>query len=404
MIGSSANPHSETVFPIHQYATVWSTNTKSNGHHGATTLPPSSTATSGSWEAEQGSSQSSPSQNPLAESLAIVLRLVLPSPSPHSPLPDPSLYHLFPLPLLQDIYRERFGINFDQWFTNEREVSVLKSDVWRSIDGVTWELVTPGCRAPQNALIAFGNKAEKGKGTLEARCETDADCYSPAESCQLVDGNLTCVCQMWGPREQHTVSVFGGFMYVIGGYGSALFSEMSNCGAYACGDTNAGSYRFYHNVSPLPSLFPCPFSVSCPLPSPLICSSCSPLLSLPQDIWRSRDGEIWESVNPGTGSTFSPGRGGHQVVVLPRKQDSSKATFLLFGGSTGTPLTNEVTHLNDIWYANSENPGVWTKLNLPVPWSPRYLPSLILSPALPLLALTLILSPSFLSPSGQGIR
>jgi hypothetical protein len=293
MIGSSANPHSETVFPIHQYATVWSTNTKSNGHHGATTLPPSSTATSGSWEAEQGSSQSSPSQNPLAESLAIVLRLVLPSPSPHSPLPDPSLYHLFPLPLLQDIYRERFGINFDQWFTNEREVSVLKSDVWRSIDGVTWELVTPGCRAPQNALIAFGNKAEKGKGTLEARCETDADCYSPAESCQLVDGNLTCVCQMWGPREQHTVSVFGGFMYVIGGYGSALFSEMSNCGAYACGDTNAGSYRFYHNVSPLPSLFPCPFSVSClflPLSSAHPALPCFPCLRTSGEVVTERSG------------------------------------------------------------------------------------------------------------------
>lgn len=53
---------------------------------------------------------------------------------------------------------------------------------------------------------------------------------------------------MWGPREQHTVTVFGGYMYVIGGYGSTLFSQLSNCGAYACGDMNAGSYRYYHNV------------------------------------------------------------------------------------------------------------------------------------------------------------
>lgn len=156
--------------------------------------------------------------------------------------------HLLTVSFLQDIYRERFGINFDQWFTNQREVSILKSDVWRSRDGVTWELVTPGCRAPQLSLVAKGNAAEQAAGTLEARCQTDLDCYSPAESCLPVDGVLTCVCSMWGPREQHTVSVFRNFMYVIGGYGSALFSRMSNCGAFACGDMNAGSYRYYHNV------------------------------------------------------------------------------------------------------------------------------------------------------------
>jgi hypothetical protein len=59
------------------------------------------------------------------------------------------------------------------------------------------------------------------------------------------------------------------------------------------------------------------------------------------------------------------------MVVLPNKLDSTKATFYLFGGMTGTPLTNDVSHLNDIWFANSENPGVWTKLDLPVPWTPR---------------------------------
>jgi heme/copper-type cytochrome/quinol oxidase subunit 2 len=26
---------------------------------------------------------------------------------------------------------------------------VYKSDVWRSLDGRNWELVTPGCQAPQ---------------------------------------------------------------------------------------------------------------------------------------------------------------------------------------------------------------------------------------------------------------
>jgi hypothetical protein len=147
-------------------------------------------------------------------------------------------------------------------------------------------------------------------------------------------------------------------MYVIGGYGSLLFSKMSNCGAYACGDTNAGSYRHYHNVSPSPLLLSFALLLSPPRP--------------PQDIWRSRDGEIWEGVNLGTTSSFSPGRGGHQIVALPNRLDATKATFYLFGGSTGNPSTNDVHPLNDIWIANSENPGVWTKLDLPVPWTPRW--------------------------------
>lgn len=33
-------------------------------------------------------------------------------------------------------------------FVNQREPSVLRSDVWRSADGVKWELVMPGCKAP----------------------------------------------------------------------------------------------------------------------------------------------------------------------------------------------------------------------------------------------------------------
>jgi hypothetical protein len=45
----------------------------------------------------------------------------------------------------------------------------------RSEDGVTWELVTPGCRAPQLELVARGyqtpDMAQPGAGTKEFRCD-----------------------------------------------------------------------------------------------------------------------------------------------------------------------------------------------------------------------------------------
>jgi hypothetical protein len=151
---------------------------------------------------------------------------------------------------VQDIYRVQFGENHDQMFTHQREVSTLKSDVWRSVDGETWELMTPGCKAPQSNLIAGGNKAENRYGTLANTCANSASrCYSTAESCVQIEGHYTCVCDMWSPREQHQVAAYGEYMYLVGGFASRLFSEMSNCGAFACGDVNAGSYRFYMQVS-----------------------------------------------------------------------------------------------------------------------------------------------------------
>lgn len=53
---------------------------------------------------------------------------------------------------------------------------------------------------------------------------------------------------MWSPREQHAVVVYGSTMYLTGGYASALYSFKSNCGAYACGDTDASSTRYFLNV------------------------------------------------------------------------------------------------------------------------------------------------------------
>jgi len=48
---------------------------------------------------------------------------------------------------------------------------------------------------------------------------------------------------MWSPREQHAVAVYGEYIYVSGGYASRLYDQFSNCGPYACGDTDASAYR-----------------------------------------------------------------------------------------------------------------------------------------------------------------
>ena len=55
---------------------------------------------------------------------------------------------------------------------------------------------------------------------------------------------LTGECGMWSPREQHAVAVHGEYMYVSGGYASQLYSLNSNCGPYACGDSDAGANRY----------------------------------------------------------------------------------------------------------------------------------------------------------------
>jgi hypothetical protein len=66
---------------------------------------------------------------------------------------------------------------------------------------------------------------------------------------------------VWGAREQHAVAAHGAFMYVTGGYYSQLYSQFSNCGPYACGDTDASGYRFFMS-----------------------------------DVWRSQDGQTWTRV------------------------------------------------------------------------------------------------------------
>lgn len=111
-----------------------------------------------------------------------------------------------------------------QRYTTKREAIVLKSDVWRSSNGRDWELIQPGCKAPQRDLVAFGNRVDKEQGRVSEKCSSDRDCYG-AEKCDLT--LRTCVCQMWSSREQHAVAAYGNYMYLVRGFASALHDFIS---------------------------------------------------------------------------------------------------------------------------------------------------------------------------------
>ena len=253
-------------------------------------------------------------------------------------------------PIVGDIVQGKDGANYDQLFTNLREASVYKSDVWKSDDGKAWTLVTPGCKAPQESLIADGNLRYGKRGKASEACRRDEDCYGPSEKC--IDS--TCVCQMWSPREQHQTAVYQDkdgvqWIYVVGGYTSALFASsktdfgrnppfediVSACGDFACGDTDASAYRQFMS-----------------------------------DVWRSRDGEKWDLVTVGTEYNF-PGRGGHQMLLIPSFHNTP-AYFYIFGGRGGNPKTNELIYYNDVWRASADDPKLWFKLNSSdIGWTPR---------------------------------
>ena len=259
-------------------------------------------------------------------------------------------------PRVQDI--PDIQANRMQLFSTQREASVYKSDVWSSDDGFTWELVTPGCKAPQRDLVASGNPKDAQFGTFSNKCTKDADCYG-AEVCDKE--YKTCVCSMWSPREQHQVAAYAGTLFVVGGYASRLYSQFSNCGPYACGDTDAAAYRYYLS-----------------------------------DVWKSTDGDKWTLV---TASAFQPeprpggvvmpplGRGGHQMVVVDRSLNggTGQAELWVIGGRGGdnTYLGGDEVYFNDVWIAplNNSNPITWTPYRTidrntgmmtdTMPWLPR---------------------------------
>lgn len=218
--------------------------------------------------------------------------------------------------------------NHNQRFTTQREASVYKSDVWSSPDGIIWTLVTPGCKNPQKDVIAVGNPHQGKHGSVAAKCKTDKDCYSTAERCNEF---FTCECQMWTPREQHAVAVYGNYMYISGGYTS---QQLSDCGDHPCGDTDASSYRFYL-----------------------------------QDVWRTSDGITWTQIIQ---SNSYPARGGHSMLVVPDTFGKNISLWII-GGRGGDPHTTTDYMYNDIWTSSiiAHNPSKWTQLNMSIPWVGR---------------------------------
>ena len=237
-------------------------------------------------------------------------------------------------PRVQDV--PQVGENELQKFTSRREASVYKSDVWRSSDGLSWTLVTPGCKAPQYSLVAQGNEEEGKWGHADKACTSDDDCYG-GESCSV--DRQTCICNMWSPREQHAVAVFGDKMYVSGGYASRLYTKQTACGSYACGDTDSSAYRYYMN-----------------------------------DVWSSSDGESWTLLTEVAWGDAP--RGGHQMLVLSPGRGSTDdsptpAEMLVIGGRGGDNdglVDFSTYYYNDIW--STTDGQTWTRAF--GGWSPEY--------------------------------
>jgi len=229
--------------------------------------------------------------------------------------------------------------------STQREAIVVKNDVWKSEDGRTWVLVTPGCHANQKELIAQGNVRDGKFGSYDKQCtpgnaagSDNPACYG-AEECD--EEKSTCVCSMWSPREQHQVVAHGDSMYLSGGYASTLFSLRSNCGPYACGDTDASSNRYFLN-----------------------------------DIWESTNGQVWTLL---TATAQFAGRGGHAMFVMSFRgfTGSTEQDYLwIMGGRGGdNDGKDQPLYFNDVWYSrvgDGNSPSSWTQYSdVDVPWSPR---------------------------------
>ncbi|KAJ1457952.1 hypothetical protein M885DRAFT_480910 [Pelagophyceae sp. CCMP2097] len=244
-----------------------------------------------------------------------------------------------------------------------RQANVLKNDVWSSTDwGSTWTLQQPGCHSNQLELLPTDPIKSRDSPTpilAEAfnaalRCRTDSDCYGNQEVCNREPGAVSgvCMCTFWSPREQHRVAVFGGNMYLVGGFASR---HLSYCEGRFCGDVDAGAYRAYMN-----------------------------------DIWYSKldgggaaPGALWLSLPT---ADFA-GRGGHAIAVMAQLYSrpnamSSNSGFALFvmGGKTGfTSDASKDQVLNDVWYIDLPKAGLdpaatqqggWTRAK-DADWAPR---------------------------------
>lgn len=188
--------------------------------------------------------------------------------------------------------------------------AILLSDIWRSKDGVTWELVNPGCYSQQEDLVRL-------PGLVEMQCRTSDQCTNRRLG-EAKCSNSVCVCTMWGPREHFGAVSLGSKLYVFGG-STAVTSQM--CGNNACGD----GYTRYLN-----------------------------------DAWRSEDnGNSWIQLT--SAGAWTPRRAFGAVVL--------DNVIWLMGGQTGSEVSyGAETLLNDVWYTTD---GVNWAQNGTATWTAR---------------------------------
>lgn len=241
-------------------------------------------------------------------------------------------------------------------YSTWRETSVLKNDIWVSEDlGSSWKLIQAGCKSNQFELLLENPRFSTATSEQLApmfnpalQCKHDGDCYGNQESCR----QGVCVCDIWSPREQHRVAVFGGYMYLVGGFAS---SHQSYCAGMACGDLDASGYREYMN-----------------------------------DVWftdlsggEDTAGSSWQALT--TGADFD-GRGGHALAIMrvlygPLSASTSFALYVI-GGETGDTIDRTKSRLmNDVWFTllpgRDEDPVAimqqtgWTRQFSNADWTPR---------------------------------
>ena len=166
-------------------------------------------------------------------------------------------------------------------------------------------------------------------GAQAYQCTTQKDCFGDSK-CNFDPITLTgtCVCNMWSPREYHTVVSYFGTLYLAGGYTSV---QRNLCGPeiakrplgneYACG----GDYRKFMN-----------------------------------DVWMSPDGQRWVQLTP---SAAWSGRGEHAMAGW-------QGHLWIFGGRDRDVSSPTLQGLrNDVW--RSVDGIDWVLDTLHAEWSPR---------------------------------
>jgi len=209
------------------------------------------------------------------------------------------------------------GQNFNDFFQSE-----FFNDVWRSKDGVSWDMVTQDAgwdgRAGLSAVVfndeiyVMGGSFNNDVAIIPGEEPEAPERIYYNDVWKSVDGthwDRVIEHAPWAPRAGGVAVVKDGYMYMIGGEDGFTCEDSPRCPPYY------------------------------------------------NDVWRTQNGLDWELVNASCAWSARPG---HQVVVAQNR-------FVLFGGFGLGPLDG-LTHANpmDVWISN--NGKVWKNVSNS-PWN-----------------------------------